>query len=169
MPRALAAGPHSPPALLSGDEALDGWTGGVPGAQMCVRAYGHRVSVVDLVCACACGERLFGVINIIIEIEITPPTRVLRQFIPRRWWGGRAAACFRAGSSHYAKGRGPCVRSGGEGRGCWEHRCFLHALSYNSSSQRGAQYILPLYSLFLGFLDSTQRVRVLRVLILNIQ
>ncbi len=48
VPCALAAGPHSPPALPSGDGALAGRTGGVPGAQMCVRAYGRRVSVVDV-------------------------------------------------------------------------------------------------------------------------
>ncbi len=51
MPRAIAAGPHrvhSPPALLSGDGALASWTGDVPGAQMCVRACGRRVSVVDV-------------------------------------------------------------------------------------------------------------------------
>ncbi len=29
-------------------EPLDGWTGGVPGAQMCARACGRRVSVLDL-------------------------------------------------------------------------------------------------------------------------
>jgi hypothetical protein len=47
VPRALAAGPHSPPALLSGDGTLAGWTDGVPGAQMYVRACGRRVFVVD--------------------------------------------------------------------------------------------------------------------------
>jgi hypothetical protein len=48
-------------------EPLDGWTGGVPGAQMCVRAYVRRVSVVDVrvFCAWTRGERLLGVINII--------------------------------------------------------------------------------------------------------
>jgi hypothetical protein len=46
---------------------MAGWTGGVPGAQMCVRAYGRRVSVVDVrvFCACARGKRLLVVINII--------------------------------------------------------------------------------------------------------
>ncbi len=36
---------------------------------MCMRAYGHRVSVVDVCvfCVCARGESLLGVINIIIE------------------------------------------------------------------------------------------------------
>ena len=50
-------------------EPLDGWTGGVPGAQMCVHVYGRRVSVVDVrvLCACARGERLMGVMNIIIS------------------------------------------------------------------------------------------------------
>ena len=51
-------------------EPLDGWTGGVPGAQMCVRAYGRRVSVVDVRVfrACARGERLLGVLNIIQRV-----------------------------------------------------------------------------------------------------
>ena len=47
-PRALTAGPHSLSAIFSGDGALNGGTGGIPGAHMCVRAYGHRVSVVDV-------------------------------------------------------------------------------------------------------------------------
>ncbi len=54
-------------------EPLDGWTSGAPGAQMCVRAYGCRVSVVDVRVfrACARGERLLGVINIIIKLILT--------------------------------------------------------------------------------------------------
>ncbi len=48
-------------------EPLDGWTSGTPGAQMCVRAYGRRMSVVEVRVfrAYARGERLFRVINII--------------------------------------------------------------------------------------------------------
>ena len=44
-----------------------GWTGGLPGAaQICVRANGRRVSVVDVrvFCACALGERLLGVMTV---------------------------------------------------------------------------------------------------------
>jgi hypothetical protein len=50
-------------------EPLDGWTGCVLGAQMCVRAYGRRVSVVNasVFCAYARGEQILGVINIIIN------------------------------------------------------------------------------------------------------
>ncbi len=50
-------------------EPLDGWTSGAPGTQMCVRAYGCRVSVVDVRVsrACARGERLLGGINIIVK------------------------------------------------------------------------------------------------------
>ena len=44
----FAISPHSPLALLSGHGALAAWTGGVPEAQMCVRVYGRRVSVVDV-------------------------------------------------------------------------------------------------------------------------
>jgi hypothetical protein len=53
-------------------EPLDGWTGGVPGAEMCVRAYGRRVSVVEvrLFCACTRGERLLGVTNIIFFVSL---------------------------------------------------------------------------------------------------
>ena len=49
-------------------EPLDGWTSGAPVAQMCVRVYGRRMSVVDVPVfrAYARGERLLGVINIII-------------------------------------------------------------------------------------------------------
>ncbi len=54
-------------------EPLDGWTSGAPGAQMCVRAYWRRVSVVDVRVfrAYALGERLLGLINIIIITQDT--------------------------------------------------------------------------------------------------
>ena len=69
MPHALTVGTHSPQPFSPEMEPLDGWTGGVPVAQMCVHAYGRHVSVVDVgvFCACARGERLLGVINIIME------------------------------------------------------------------------------------------------------
>ncbi len=46
---------------------LDSWIRGAPGAQMCVRAYGRRVSVVNVRVfrVFVRGERLLGVINII--------------------------------------------------------------------------------------------------------
>ena len=65
-------------------EPLDGWTGGVPGAQMCVLVYGRRVSVVDVrvLCACARGERLLGVINIIIVVSYSLAVWPLESLIP---------------------------------------------------------------------------------------
>ena len=59
-----------------------------------------------------------------------PPSCSGRRFNPRRRWGGRVAARVPAGSSHCAKGGGPGVRNGGEGRGCWEHCCsYTHSLT----------------------------------------
>ncbi len=59
---------------------MAGWTGGVPGAQMCVRACERRVSVVDVrvsVLMRVVSERLLGVINIIcprtVERELSKP------------------------------------------------------------------------------------------------
>ena len=50
VPRALAAGPHSPPAFLSGDRVLAGWTALYRERRcMCVRACGRQVPVVDVV------------------------------------------------------------------------------------------------------------------------
>ena len=67
VPRALAASPHSPPALLSGDGALRRLVrkcAGSADVRACV--CGRRESVVDVrVCAYARGEHLMGVINII--------------------------------------------------------------------------------------------------------
>ena len=67
-------------------EPLDGWTSGAPVAQMCVRVYGRRMSVVDvpLFRAYARGERLLRVINIITdlsEIYIREVSQTGRYFI----------------------------------------------------------------------------------------
>ncbi len=64
MPRALATGPRSPPALLSGD--------GARCTYMLAYVWASRVHVVDVreFCACARGERLLRVINIIFLFTI---------------------------------------------------------------------------------------------------
>ena len=59
-------------------EALAGWTSVVPVAQMCLRAYGRRVSVVDVrvLCTRARGERFLGVINIITQANLVCVARI---------------------------------------------------------------------------------------------
>ena len=56
-------------------EPSDGWTSCAPGAQMCARAYGRRVYVVDVRVfrACARGEHILGVINIIVGSRCYQP------------------------------------------------------------------------------------------------
>ncbi len=51
---------------------------------MCVRAYGRLVSVMDVrvFCACARGERLFGVINIILSLSPCTVSHQLRLPVP---------------------------------------------------------------------------------------
>ncbi len=78
-PWPLAAGPRRPPQPFSPEmhEALGRLDGGVPGAKMCVRACGRRVSVVDVsvfACACACARGvwrapLVGVMNRMVRVD----------------------------------------------------------------------------------------------------
>ena len=81
-------------------EPLDGWTGGVPGAQMYVRAYGRRLSLVDvrMFCACARGGRLLRVINIIImcppNLQPEPEARACAH---EHEWFVRQYGCMRDG------------------------------------------------------------------------
>ncbi len=69
MPRDLAAGPHSPPGLISGDEAL-GWLDqrctGSSDVRACVRVSDVRGGC-RVIRAYARGERLLGVVNMIIN------------------------------------------------------------------------------------------------------